>query len=151
MAISLRDRLYLFVKQFPTDHEFLLGFFAIATAAGLTVGGLAYWLWPAGVWPRSKPEPPVVVVLPDLPIAISFREAFDKKGLVAKFQNKSDKHFALPVVLTNRELLQRRTKTLELGPWQSAEIGWYEGWNFVTGEFITVQHADYKPLSMSVP
>ena len=88
----------------------------------------------------------------DVPVKVEFREARFDKSLVAKFWNSTkDKYLVVIVTFRNETLNQTKKGSLELAPNETKEIGWAEGWKFVSGETIKIEHADYSTIKIKVP
>lgn len=88
---------------------------------------------------------------PDMPVSVSFRPALLDNSLVARFRNKSDRHLTVVVKFENRTLNQQMSSYIVLGPRETKEIGWLEGWAFMSGEYITMSHEDYSTKTVRVP
>ncbi len=78
-----------------------------------------------------------------MPVSVTSRYSAIGAGYVAQFQNTSDKHLIIRIILTNRTLGQREEDSIELEPFGTKELGWLEGWKFVSGDTITLVHEDY--------
>jgi hypothetical protein len=88
---------------------------------------------------------------PAMPITVSFRTALLNNSLVAQFHNNSNRYLTLVVVLENKTLNQREERQIDLGPLETKEIGWAEGWKVMSGEYITVLQDDYSSLKVRAP
>lgn len=88
---------------------------------------------------------------PDMPVSITWREAKLDSSLVAQFRNNSNRHLAVMTRFENKTLNQTKEGYLELPPMETIEIGWMEGWKFMSGEYLTLAHEDYKTLSVRMP
>jgi hypothetical protein len=96
----------------------------------------------------SQPPPPAK---PPMPVSVSFRTATFGSGLVAQFKNTSSRYLTVVLYFENRTLHQSTNGYIELTPLDMKEIGWAEGWKFMSGEYIVVSHEDYSTLSVRVP
>ena len=94
---------------------------------------------------------PYSPILPDLPIQVTFRPSVGGGSLVAKYRNTSAKYLAVAVKLTNPTHSQVLDITLSIPPNQTVEHGWAEGWKYVSGEWIQIDHAGYEQLLLTVP
>jgi hypothetical protein len=93
---------------------------------------------------------------PDLPVAVTFRRAsVSNKGYVAQFSNGSGRYLAVRAQFENTTMKQKVERGIELPPERNArwpvEVGWQEGWKFVSGETIHITHEDYRSLTVIVP
>lgn len=88
---------------------------------------------------------------PDLPIAVTFRPSIGGGSLVAQYRNNSTKYLTVRVTLRNATVNQTQQVTLNIGPNQTTEHGWAEGWSYRSGELIDIAHADYETLELRVP
>jgi hypothetical protein len=87
-----------------------------------------------------------------LPLKISFRKSTLNDSLVARFTNTSSDVFLTAVAtFKNGTYNEVKQKKLNVGPGKTAEVGWAQGWRFMTGETITVQSQGYAPLTATVP
>jgi hypothetical protein len=97
---------------------------------------------------RTVPYEPIK---PNLPIEVSFRSSIGGGSLVAQYKNTSSSHLTVLVALRNPTVGHEMTVTLSLGPNRVAEHGWVQGWSYMSGETISVTHADYEAMEVRVP
>ena len=88
---------------------------------------------------------------PALPIATTFRPAFDGNSQVAQFHNTGNKYLAVQATFENAGLKQRRQTLLNIGPYQTVEYGWLEGWSFMSGEHVSLVSDGYRTSTVEVP
>ena len=88
---------------------------------------------------------------PAIPILFTYRKALLSDGLVATFTNQSDRLLAILVTVRNPSFGRQDSFRLDIPPNRSKEIGHLEGWNFVSGDVITITHAEYAPLIKIIP
>lgn len=88
---------------------------------------------------------------PDLPVNITYRKSAVGEGYVVQFFNKSNKYIAFLVNFENKTLNKKKTDYIELSPGEIKEIGWMEGWKFISGEKIRLSHEDYKAITYKIP
>lgn len=86
-----------------------------------------------------------------MPVAVTLRDSLVGEGRVAVFSNQTPHRLTVRVVLENAALKDRREGNLDLDPNGTAEIGWLEGWKFVSGETITISHPQYRTPTVRVP
>lgn len=86
-----------------------------------------------------------------LPVDVSFRRSFWGRGLVARFRNKSSHSLTLILAIRNPTLSKSSRFLLKIGPEDSKEFSYSEGWEFASGDEIHVYHNDFKALKVSVP
>lgn len=87
---------------------------------------------------------------PEMPISVSTRQALFGAGLVAQFTNNSDRFLAVIATFKNPTTSQQESFRLDLSPKSLKEVGHLEGWTFVSGDEINIQHNDYEPLSRTI-
>jgi hypothetical protein len=115
----------------------------------------------ARTWPVRSAAAVVVIGLilllayaiwwPPLPIATTFRPAIDGNSEVAQFHNTGDKYLVIQATFENAGLDRRRGIVLNIGPYQTLEFGWLEGWSFMSGERIVLASDGYRAQSIRVP
>jgi len=88
---------------------------------------------------------------PALPIAVTYRPSFDGTSLVAQFHNTSVKYLDVAGTFESGGKHQTRSVTLNIGPYQTRELGWAEGWAFMSGETIRLQRDGYRSVVFRVP
>ena len=88
---------------------------------------------------------------PEVPVTVSYRQAFAGPGLVAVFRNTSLKTLSVLATFFNPTTGQQRSSQLTITPQGVAEIGHAEGWAFASGDKITLKGADYREVSAQVP
>lgn len=88
---------------------------------------------------------------PKMPVTVTYRESVVGEGYVVRFQNQTAKYLQVRVRFKNRTLNQEKDGYIDLSPNGSTEIGWMEGWKFVSGETITLSHEDYASASYRIP
>ena len=84
---------------------------------------------------------------------VTLRDSLVGEGRVAVFSNQTPNRLTIRVVLNNAAVNDRKEGNLDLDPNGTAEIGWLEGWTFVSGETITItiSHRDYRSQTYHVP
>lgn len=105
----------------------------------LAIAGFAIFRLGAGVFKRP------------LPIALTYRPAITGRSLVAQFHNLSGRYLEVDATFASDTLQQTHHVFIQMGPYQTVEYGWLEGWSFMSGEHITLRHADYRILKATVP
>ena len=92
---------------------------------------------------------------PAMPIAISTRpSALPGGGVVLQLINDTESHFIIKLDCENPTLSLKKTFKVELMPKHTTEFGGFDPgieWKFVSGDQITVHHADYDDASAVVP
>jgi hypothetical protein len=88
---------------------------------------------------------------PPMPVEITFRPSYIGLGLVAVFNNSSDRTLTLVLVMRNPTLATARRFSLELSPHASDSFGYFEGWKFASGDELMVYHNDFYPQKRVVP
>jgi hypothetical protein len=95
--------------------------------------------------------PKVVVQKPAMPIEVNYRKAMLANGLVAIFKNDSNRNLSVLATFENPTLHQKKSFRVDLNPGASKEVGHFEGWNFESGDMITLEHNDYSTLRVKFP
>ncbi|MEN8140803.1 MAG: hypothetical protein ABFR97_06210 [Thermodesulfobacteriota bacterium] len=87
----------------------------------------------------------VPISKPNIPITVNYRESFVGKGYVAIIKNNSKEKLELKIDLSSSaENIEKMAGSFVLEPAGNIEIGWVEGWQFKTGDKITISHDDYQ-------
>ena len=86
-----------------------------------------------------------------MPISVTFRRAALDTSLVAQLRNNSGSTMKIVVQVESRTTGQSKQAELVVGSTEMTEVGWAEGWRFVSGETMRIHHADYKDLVVTVP
>lgn len=92
-----------------------------------------------------------VANLRETPMTVRFRKALITSGSVAQISNSGSESAAFSAVVERPSTSQ--SKKFEITPDSGAmkEIGENQGWAFVAGDTITIQHAGHKSLSFTAP
>ncbi len=88
---------------------------------------------------------------PVLPVEVSFRKSFWGRSLIAKLQNRSTRSLVLVLAIRNPTLSKFSRFQLKLGPEDKEEFGSSEGWEFASGDELSIYHNDYRGLKITVP
>jgi hypothetical protein len=88
---------------------------------------------------------------PQMPVVVSFRPSLLGKGMVAVIENSSDRYLTLVLTARNPTLATARRFTLELAPGSSKDFGHLEGWQFASGDELSLFHNDFRGLKVNVP
>lgn len=88
---------------------------------------------------------------PALPVVVGFRESFLGKGLVARLENTSDRFLTLQLAVRNPTLSDARRFKLDIQPRSEISFGHLEGWQFASGDEITLFHDDFAVARLTVP
>lgn len=88
---------------------------------------------------------------PALPVVVSFRSSMLGKGLVAVFDNTSDRYLTVTLAVRNPARTTAQRFTVELGPRAKTEFGHLEGWQFASGDEVALFHDAYTELRLPVP
>lgn len=90
-------------------------------------------------------------VKPAMPVTIAFRSSLVGKGMVAVLENASDRYLSVVLAARNPTLSRARRFTLELAPRAASSFGHLEGWQFASGDELSLFHEAYAPLRLQVP
>lgn len=89
--------------------------------------------------------------IPELPVDVSYRNSEIGQGYVAILQNKSDRYLAVKISLYNATRNESKTLDLDLPSHKDVEIGWLEGWKFVSSDSIKIYHPEYTEKIVRIP
>ncbi len=113
--------------------------------------GAEHWVFGAYLSQNSPPPLPKIPPKPKLPIEITYRHSHLGEGYVVNFYNPTRKYIQVKATFENPTFSEKKTTILSISPRSQIEYGWMEGWKFSSGEFITLEHADYLPLKTKLP
>jgi hypothetical protein len=88
---------------------------------------------------------------PDLPIAVTFRDATLEKSKVAQIHNNSKEVLKIRVTATGKDGASKISDEILLPPGGPLEIGWLEGWSFIQGEKIAISSPGFSNHKVSIP
>jgi len=121
----------------------------LAVVGGLTVVGVGVCILSGALLVGRKAVQNAVQ--PPVPVTVMYRSSAVGKGYVAQFHNTSEKYITVVVKFTNKTLGTTKSSALEIPAFGAKEIGWQEGWEFVSGESIDVSMADHQTLHVTIP
>jgi len=132
-------------------EENLIGYIILIICAAI-IAIIGYLLVErADIQERFRIEVEKIVRLPEMPIDVTYREAYMGDGLVAQFTNTSGKHLSVVVALHNTSIDYDKSYRLDLAPWETKELGHFEGWAFASGDTISVLSSQYKTKNVRMP
>jgi hypothetical protein len=85
-----------------------------------------------------------------IPVSVTFRHAIADSSLVAQLHNNSGSTMKVLVVIEG-QMGQSKQEELVLGTDDPVEIGWAQGWQFVSGEKIRIHNPQYRDLWFTAP
>jgi hypothetical protein len=86
-----------------------------------------------------------------LPVSVSFRNAHFDNSLVAQIHNDSDSVRKV-LVLIQSPTTGETERMVELIPGRDmVEIGWLQGWRFVSGERLQIHQSGYRDEVETIP
>jgi hypothetical protein len=88
---------------------------------------------------------------PPMPVVVGFRSSLVGRGMVAVLENASDRYLSVVLATRNPTLSTARRFNVELPPRSAFSFGHLEGWQFASGDELSVFHEDYAPLRLHVP
>jgi len=88
---------------------------------------------------------------PALPVVVSFRSSILGKGLVAVFDNTSDRYLTVTLSARSPARSTARRFSIELKPKSSTDFGHMEGWQFASGDELVLFNDDFGALRLTVP
>lgn len=92
---------------------------------------------------------PFVAPPPVVPIKVGARKGFGE-GYVLNFVNDGERYLKFNVTMRRTTLNQQKTCSLRLEPGNSTELGWAEGFTFVPGDTVIIEHPEYSPRELLV-
>jgi hypothetical protein len=92
-----------------------------------------------------------IAAKPALPVVIGFRSSLLGKGLVAEIENTSDRYLAVILAVRNPTLSTARRFKLDLEPRSRTDFGHLEGWQFASGDEVSLFNDDFGALKVTVP
>lgn len=92
-----------------------------------------------------------VTAKPGLPVVVNFRSSMLGKGLVAVIENTSDRYLTVVLSLRNPTLSTTKRFKLDLEPQSSTDFGHLEGWQFASGDELSLFSDEFGALKLSVP
>lgn len=88
---------------------------------------------------------------PEMPVGISYRASVVGQGYVLQFHNTSTRLLRVAVSIKDSATGQSREMPLEIPGGKMSEIGWLEGWKFVSGDQVIVRHEEYAEKLYLIP
>ncbi len=88
---------------------------------------------------------------PALPVVVNFRSSMLGQGLVAVFENTSDRYLTVVLSLRNPTLSTTKRFKLNLEPQSRTDFGHLEGWQFASGDELSLFSDEFGALKLSVP
>jgi len=88
---------------------------------------------------------------PALPVVVSFRSSILGKGLVAVFENTSDRYLTVILSVRNPTLSIAKRFKLELDPKSSTDFGHMEGWQFASGDEVGLFNDEFAAIRLTAP
>lgn len=92
-----------------------------------------------------------VTAKPGLPVVVNFRSSMLGKGLVAVIENTSDRYLTVVLSVRNPTLSTTKRFKLDLEPQARTDFGHLEGWQFASGDELSLFSDDFGALKLSVP
>ena len=119
---------------------------AVAAVVTIAVIGIGYFEGNPNV--RSVVD---AVVKKPLPVQVTYRKSVVGNGLVAKFVNETGSQLVINVVIRSHLGRQSEPKGIQLPANGEVEVGWMEGWEFHSGDEITMSHDGYADKILRMP
>lgn len=86
-----------------------------------------------------------------MPVVVSFRTSMLGRGMVAVFDNTSERYLTVTLAVRNPTRSTAQRFTVELAPRARTEFGHLEGWQFASGDEVALFHDAYGELRLPVP
>ena len=93
----------------------------------------------------------VVKAKPALPVAVNFRSSMLGSGLVAVIENTSDRYLTVVLSVRNPTLSTTKRFKIDLEPQSRTDFGHLEGWQFASGDELSLFSDEFGALKLSVP
>lgn len=100
---------------------------------------------------RDSEVQSMVSARPPLPVVVSFRTSMLGRGMVAVFDNTSERYLTVTLAVRNPTRSTAQRFTVELAPRARTEFGHLEGWQFASGDEVALFHDAYGELRLPVP
>ena len=88
---------------------------------------------------------------PALPVVVGFRSSMLGQGLVAMFENTSDRYLTVVLDVRNPTSSTANRFQLELAPRSRTDFGHLEGWRFASGDEVGLFSDAFGALKITVP
>ena len=88
---------------------------------------------------------------PALPVVVNFRSSMLGQGLVAVIENSSDRYLTVVLSVRNPTLSTIKRFKLDLEPQSRTDFGHLEGWQFASGDEMSLFSDEFGALKLSVP
>jgi hypothetical protein len=88
---------------------------------------------------------------PALPVVVGFRSSMLGQGLVAMFENTSDRYLTVVLAVRNPTSSTANRFQLELAPRSRTDFGHLEGWQFASGDEVELFSDAFGELRLTVP
>ena len=88
---------------------------------------------------------------PALPVVVNFRSSMLGQGLVAVIENSSDRYLTVVLSVRNPTLSTTKRFKLDLEPRSGTDFGHLEGWQFASGDELSLFSDEFGALKLSVP
>ena len=92
-----------------------------------------------------------IAAKPVLPVVVGFRSSMLGKGLVAVIENTSDRYLTVILAVRNPTLSTARRFKLDLEPKSTTDFGHLEGWQFSSGDEVSLFNDEFGALKITVP
>jgi len=92
-----------------------------------------------------------VAAKPALPVVVNFRSSILGKGLVAVIENVSNRYLAVVLSVRHPNTSRVRRFKVDLEPQSKTDFGHLEGWEFVSGDNLSLINNEFGVLTLSVP
>jgi hypothetical protein len=89
--------------------------------------------------------------MPELPVAVSFRQSVLGHGKVAVFSNRAPVDMAIVVGIVDAATHGQHAFRINVNAGRVTQFGANEGYTFEPGDRMVMTHDGYKPLLASVP
>ena len=89
--------------------------------------------------------------LPPMPVSVKFRPAVSEPGFVLTFENTSHRPLTLVARLEQPAVRDVKRVGLYVGPKSHVDVDKVNGWVAKSGDRITLENADFKTWSGSIP
>jgi len=86
-----------------------------------------------------------------MPVSVKFRPAVSEPGFVLMFENTSHQPLTLVARLEHPAVRDMKRVGLYLGPKSHVDVDKVSGWVPKSGDRITLENADFKTWSGSIP
>ena len=132
-----------------TMGNFIGGLIKLAVVVVLVIGGLFAFAYLSG--DKAAQDAVKQITKDPIPVQVTLRGALLGDGQVARFISESPNKIVLAATFRRRASAEVSRRPIEIEANGEVEIGWAEGWAFMSGDEITLEHESFATKQLRVP